>query len=133
MKIKIIRALKKDLKIPLSLLLIILTYFLININHKFIFLFIFSLLIFTNNLIRIYYKNTTDIIEYSIICFIDISYTLLASFDIKYLIVYLGMVSICIYLDFRKFSNEKKQYLVFEFITVYTLFKILLLISMAII
>ncbi|WP_067139982.1 hypothetical protein [Oceanivirga salmonicida] len=131
MKIK--NALRKNLKIQITLILIFLTYFLIDLNHKFVFLFMFSLLLFVNNLIREYYKDIIDIIEYSLLCFLDISYTFLGSFNIEYLIVYIIMLAACVYFDIKKNIDEKEKYLVIEFAIIYTLLKVLLVISMIII
>ncbi|WP_156285727.1 hypothetical protein [Oceanivirga salmonicida] len=131
MKIK--NALRKNLKIQITLILIFLTYFLIDLNHKFVFLFMFSLLLFVNNLIREYYKDIIDIIEYSLLCFLDISYIFLGSFNIEYLIVYIIMLAACVYFDIKKNIDEKEKYLVIEFAIIYTLLKVLLVISMIII
>ncbi len=130
MKIKILEELKKNKYLLLMICLVFFTYILFRINHKFIFIYIFSLFGFIYTLINIYYKNTLDMLEYGLLTFFDISYTFLGTFDIKYILMYIIMALFCIYIDSKKLNNNESIYVVIEFITVYTIFKILLFISM---
>ncbi len=130
MKIKIIEALKKNKEIQISLALTIIMYSVFFMYEKFIFIYILTLFCFLYRLIRVYYNNLTDILEYSILVFADITYTLLDSFDIKYILMYIIMCLFCVYIDSKKINNNDNIYLVIEFITIYTFFKIILFLSM---
>lgn len=123
----------KNLKASNELKFAFIIFFILEIiSSKHIFLkyiSIISFFILQYFLVRSYFINTREIYRYLIFLFLDNIYFYTASFNLRYLAVYILLIAIFSYLGYKK-QKIKGILECIEFFTVYSIIKIFLLLIM---